>query len=180
MGRRKCLDDRRQHNSHFCLCHDGSDSRAAETQGNLTAYQTDFTVNEAVDVPTSTRRFPRNHKQKSAEAALAQAGEQFMWFGQHDPVPSETRQVLEAANCSAPYKPWDAPTFKKPDFREEEMNFLDGPAAKYRTAPSDSIFSCFLLFWEYLDSCLEGNLTMFYSTTTLVNLLTIYNYCMLW
>uniref|UniRef100_A0A3B4UTQ5 Testis expressed 36 n=1 Tax=Seriola dumerili TaxID=41447 RepID=A0A3B4UTQ5_SERDU len=68
--------------------------------GNFTAYQTDFMVKRAVNVPTSTRRFPRNHKQKSAEAALAQAEEQFMWFGRHDSDLSETLKVLAATNCS--------------------------------------------------------------------------------
>ncbi|XP_071336441.1 testis-expressed protein 36 isoform X1 [Trachinotus anak] len=105
VGRRKCTDDRRQHNSHFCLCHDGADSGTAEGGGNLTAYQTDFMVKQAVNVPTGTRRFPRNHKQKSAEAAIAQAGEQFMWFGRHDSHLSDTLKVLAATNCSVPSKP---------------------------------------------------------------------------
>uniref|UniRef100_A0A3B4Y110 Testis expressed 36 n=1 Tax=Seriola lalandi dorsalis TaxID=1841481 RepID=A0A3B4Y110_SERLL len=93
-----------QHNSHFCLCHDGADGGTAEAGGNFTAYQTDFMVKRAVNVPTSTRRFPRNHKQKSAEAALAQAEDQFMWFGRHDSDLSETLKVLAATNCSAPSK----------------------------------------------------------------------------
>ncbi|XP_026211804.1 testis-expressed protein 36 isoform X2 [Anabas testudineus] len=102
VGRKKCLDDRRQHNSHFCLCHDGADGTTEESKGNFTAYQTDFKVKQAVHVPASTRRFPRNHKQKSAEAALAQTGEQFMWFGRHDSALSETLQVLAATNLSKP------------------------------------------------------------------------------
>uniref|UniRef100_A0A3Q3JYH7 Domain of unknown function with conserved HDNR motif domain-containing protein n=2 Tax=Monopterus albus TaxID=43700 RepID=A0A3Q3JYH7_MONAL len=101
VGRRKCLDDHRQHNSHFCLCHDGANNSTEETGGNLTAYQADFIVKHAVNVPTSTRLFPRNHKQKSEEAALAQAGEQFMWFGRHDSDSSETTEMLAAANRSA-------------------------------------------------------------------------------
>ncbi|XP_044070576.1 testis-expressed protein 36 [Siniperca chuatsi] len=105
VGRRKCLDDHRQHNSHFCLCHDGADSSTEKTGGSIKVYQTDFMVKQAVNVPTSTRRFPRNHKQKSAEAALAQAGEPFMWFGRHDSDLSETLQVLAATNYSAPSKP---------------------------------------------------------------------------
>ncbi|XP_070772769.1 testis-expressed protein 36 [Enoplosus armatus] len=102
VGRRKCLDDHRQHNSHFCLCHDGADSSTEETGGNIKVYQTDFM---AVNVSASTRRFPRNHKQKSAEAALAQTVEPFMWFGRHDSDLSETLQVLAATNNSAPSKP---------------------------------------------------------------------------
>ncbi|KAE8280744.1 Testis-expressed protein 36 [Larimichthys crocea] len=105
VGRRKCLDDHRQHNSHFCLCHDGADNSTEQTRGNITNYQTDFMVKQAVNGPTSTRRFPRNHQQKSAEAALAQAGEQFMWFGRHDSDFSDTLQVLAATNYSAPSKP---------------------------------------------------------------------------
>lgn len=115
VGRKKCLDDRRQHSSHFCLCHDGGDSSTEEAGGNFTAYQTDFRVKQAVNVPASTRRFPCSHKQKSAEAALAQAGEQFMWFGRHDSDLSETLQVLAATNCSTSSKPWDTLTFKALD-----------------------------------------------------------------
>ncbi|XP_042290026.1 testis-expressed protein 36 [Thunnus albacares] len=101
VGRRKCLDDYRQHNSHFCLCHDGADGSAEDTRTDLAAYRTDFMVEQAVNVPTNTRRFPRNHKRKSEEAALAQAGEQFMWFGRHDSHLSETLEVLAATNCPA-------------------------------------------------------------------------------
>ncbi|XP_037637305.1 testis-expressed protein 36 [Sebastes umbrosus] len=72
VGRRKSPDDHRQHNSHFCMCHDGDRSSPVENGGNITVHQTDFTVKQAVNIPTSNRKFPRNHKQKSAEAALAQ------------------------------------------------------------------------------------------------------------
>ncbi|XP_042357490.1 testis-expressed protein 36 [Plectropomus leopardus] len=102
VGRRKCLDHRQQNNSHFCLCYDGAYSSPKET---ITVHQADFKVKQAVNVPTSTRRFPRNHKLKSAEAALAQAGEQFMWFGRHNSDLSETLQVLAATNRSALAKP---------------------------------------------------------------------------
>ncbi|XP_041804032.1 testis-expressed protein 36 [Chelmon rostratus] len=84
VGRRKILDDHRQQSSHFCLCHDGADNSPEGPGGNATVCQADFMVKQAVNGPISTRRFPRNHKQKSAEAALAQTGEQFMWFGRHD------------------------------------------------------------------------------------------------
>ncbi|XP_030012514.1 testis-expressed protein 36 [Sphaeramia orbicularis] len=82
VGRRKCLDGLSQHNSHFCLCPDGADSGSGEKRANFTIHQTDYQVMQADNVPTSNRRFPRNHLQKSAEAALAQAGEHFMWFAQ--------------------------------------------------------------------------------------------------
>lgn len=50
----------------------------------MSVYKADFSVKQAMDnVPGSGRRFPRNHRQKSAEAASAQM-EQFMWFGRHD------------------------------------------------------------------------------------------------
>ncbi|XP_049456631.1 testis-expressed protein 36 [Epinephelus fuscoguttatus] len=108
VGRRKCLDHRQQNISHFCLCHDGAHSSPEETGGNVTVHQSDFTVKQAANVPASTRqflRFPRNHKLKSEEAALAQAGEQVMWFGRHDSDLSEPLSVLAATNCSAPAKP---------------------------------------------------------------------------
>ncbi|KAK2921763.1 hypothetical protein Q8A73_001248 [Channa argus] len=101
VGRRKCLDERRQHNSHFCLCDGGGDPTAEEATEYVTAYQSDFQVKPAVNVPSSTRRFPRNHKQKSAEAAFAQTGERFMWFGRHDSGHLETPHMLAAVNLSA-------------------------------------------------------------------------------
>ncbi|XP_070696562.1 testis-expressed protein 36 [Pempheris klunzingeri] len=102
VGRRKCSDDHRQHNSHFCLCHDGADGSAQETAGNITGHQTEFVAGNG---RTSTRRFPRSHQQRSAEAALARAGEQFLWFGRHDSDHSESLQVLAATNCSGTSKP---------------------------------------------------------------------------
>ncbi|XP_069548691.1 testis-expressed protein 36 [Brachyistius frenatus] len=102
VGLRKCPHDRRQQNSHFCLCHSAAGSSTEQTQGNLSAYKNDFTVKVDVRVPTRNRRFPRDHKHKSAEAALAQAEERFMWFGRDDSNFSETLQVLAATNCSAP------------------------------------------------------------------------------
>ncbi|XP_030604388.1 testis-expressed protein 36 [Archocentrus centrarchus] len=104
VGRRKCPDDRRQHISHFCLCHGGTDNSTEETGGNLTAYQSGFMVKEG-DSASRNRRFPRNHRLKSAEAALAQAREPFMWFGRDDSDHSDTLRVLAANNYSAPSKP---------------------------------------------------------------------------
>ncbi|KAI9535520.1 hypothetical protein NQZ68_003074 [Dissostichus eleginoides] len=101
VGLRKSLDDPRQQHSHFCLSHDGAYSSSEETEGNMSVQHTDFTVKQVVNVPTSTRRFPHNHKQKAAEAAL----EDFMWFGRHDLNVSETLQVLAATNCSTPSRP---------------------------------------------------------------------------
>ncbi|XP_029963102.1 testis-expressed protein 36 [Salarias fasciatus] len=97
VGRRKCLDDRRQQNSHFCLCHRGADSNADDARPSLSAYQADFKAKASVDLPTGARRFTHNHRQKSAEAALARAGEQFFWFGRDDSALQETLEVLAAA-----------------------------------------------------------------------------------
>lgn len=103
-GRRKPPDDLRQHNSHFRLC-DGADSRIEETTSST--YRNDFTSMVTGDaVPNRMRRFPRNHKLRSEQAAKAQAGEQFMWFGQ-DTANSNIGESLEvlAATChSAPAK----------------------------------------------------------------------------
>ncbi|XP_028279831.1 testis-expressed protein 36 [Parambassis ranga] len=104
VGRRKVPDHPREHISHFSLDHRGAEISAEEPRGNLSAYQADFIAKAADDVPTSTRRFPHNHQQRSAEAALAQAGEQFMWFGRHDSDLSDTLEVLAAANHSAPFR----------------------------------------------------------------------------
>ncbi|KAM4590846.1 testis-expressed protein 36-like isoform 2-T2 [Odontesthes bonariensis] len=105
VGLRKCPDDRRQNNSHFCLCQVGAESSTEETKRNLTAYQSDFAAMTSINVPNRARRFPHNHKLRSAEAASAQAGEQFMWFGRDNLGSSETLEVLAATNCSATSKP---------------------------------------------------------------------------
>ncbi|XP_068597735.1 testis-expressed protein 36 [Brachionichthys hirsutus] len=83
VGRRKCFDHRRQHISHFCLCHDNG---SEETKGHVTVYQADFKEKQATFCGPSgnNRRFPHNHQLKSAKAAAARAGEQFMWFGRYD------------------------------------------------------------------------------------------------
>uniref|UniRef100_A0A3Q3BP45 Testis expressed 36 n=2 Tax=Kryptolebias marmoratus TaxID=37003 RepID=A0A3Q3BP45_KRYMA len=98
LGRRKSPDDFTQHYSNFCLCDGGADSSIEETNGNLSTYRKDFTPMAAVDVPNRTRRFPRNHKLRSEEAAKAQAEEQFMWFGQDDANIRKSLEVL-AATC---------------------------------------------------------------------------------
>ncbi|XP_075931991.1 testis-expressed protein 36 isoform X1 [Anarhichas minor] len=105
VGLRKCLGEHSQQNTLFCLCDDGAYSSPEGTGRNITVHQADFTMKQAVNVPTGNRRFPRNHKQKSAEAALSQAGETFLWFGRHDSNHSETLQARAATNCSAPSQP---------------------------------------------------------------------------
>ncbi|XP_056148375.1 testis-expressed protein 36 [Lampris incognitus] len=81
LGRRKFPDDRRQHNSHFSLAHEGAVGGPGETTLSLTAYQTDYEAKQGEEAAASKRRFPHNHQRKSMEAAAAQAAEQFMWFG---------------------------------------------------------------------------------------------------
>ncbi|KAM8859413.1 testis-expressed protein 36 isoform 2-T2 [Spinachia spinachia] len=105
VGRRKFLLHRhRQRNPHF-LWHDGADGGPEATGRNVTVHQTDFTVKQAADAPTGNRRFPRDHKLKSAEAALSQGGETFLWFGRLDSKHSETLQGQAATDCSAPSEP---------------------------------------------------------------------------
>ncbi|XP_071388789.1 testis-expressed protein 36 [Centroberyx affinis] len=105
VGRRKCLDDHRQHDSHFCLCHDGAGGGSGGTRGNFTASQTECVDRQGVEVAASASRFPHNHQQRSAEAAAAQAEGTFMWFGRHDSDLSEPLGLLAATNCSAPSIP---------------------------------------------------------------------------
>ncbi|XP_028324736.1 testis-expressed protein 36 [Gouania willdenowi] len=92
VGRKRCPDDRRQHNSHFFIGQEGSDSRAEMTGGSFTIYQADFMEKQAVDCPSASRRFPHNHHEKSAKASFAQAKEQFMWFGKDGSDPSSVKE----------------------------------------------------------------------------------------
>ncbi|XP_056465582.1 testis-expressed protein 36 isoform X2 [Gadus chalcogrammus] len=103
LGRKKCPDDHRQHNSHFCLCHDDPVAVSwPSTAGDLTAYQTEGLVRKDQAEAVTNRRFPRSHQERSAEAAAAQAREPaFMWFGRHDSEDSVPLGVLAATNCLA-------------------------------------------------------------------------------
>ncbi|XP_062863632.1 testis-expressed protein 36 isoform X2 [Trichomycterus rosablanca] len=86
LGRRKCLDDRRQHNSHFVLCHDDNMSAVEMRRMNHSAHQTDHTpkLNTESTSGTHSRRFPKNHKERSQQAAFDHTGECFMWFGRNN------------------------------------------------------------------------------------------------
>ncbi|KAI5616672.1 testis-expressed protein 36, partial [Silurus asotus] len=101
LGRKKCLDDRRQHNSHFCFCHDNN---PGEVQfGKHSLYQTDFLPQQSTESTEGTqnrRRFPRNHLEQSRQAAMAQDEEQFMWFGRHDLNQRTPLSVLADSNLS--------------------------------------------------------------------------------
>lgn len=148
VGRRKCLDEQR--NSH--LCHDGASGIPGGTGKNLTIHQTDFTTKQAANVPTGTRRFPSSHKQKSAAAALSQAGETFLWFGRLDSDHSDTLQVLAATNCSAPSKAWDGNGRHVELARRRRGSRANRLAVQLSNKKTelemwDSIFSCFLELW---------------------------------
>ncbi|XP_077960796.1 testis-expressed protein 36 isoform X1 [Gasterosteus aculeatus] len=104
VGRRKFLHHHRQQNPHL-LCHLGADGGPEATERSVTVHQTDFTAKRAADVATGYRRFPRDHKQKSAEAASSHGGETFLWFGRLDSKRSEALRVQAAPGCSAPSEP---------------------------------------------------------------------------
>ncbi|XP_053365822.1 testis-expressed protein 36 [Clarias gariepinus] len=104
LGRKKCLDDRRQHKSHFCLCHDGSVCAVSLGSRDNSIYQSDFLTQqntESTEGTQGSRRFPRNHLKKSQQAAKAQAEERYMWFGRHDMNRRIPLSVLAAANLSS-------------------------------------------------------------------------------
>lgn len=98
LGRKKCLDERRQHNSHFCLCH--HDTPLGSEKRDHSAYQTDFLPKQETEATgaTITRRFPRNHSARSQMNAAAQAGECFMWFGKHNSKEHISLSVLATSN----------------------------------------------------------------------------------
>ncbi|XP_062319719.1 testis-expressed protein 36 [Osmerus eperlanus] len=107
LGRKKCLDERRQQNS-SCLRNHGDVNGSGMTKGDFSAYHTDYP--DSLSSGSATfRRFPRNHLEKSTAAASALEAESFMWFGRHDldhPLPLG---VLGATNCSSTSKTKDYP-----------------------------------------------------------------------
>ncbi|KAL6102000.1 tex36 [Pungitius sinensis] len=116
VGRRKFLHHR---SDPHLLCHDGADGGPDATGRSATVHRADFTAKQAVGVPTGNRRFPRDHKQRSAEAAPSHGGGTFLWFGRLDSKRSETLQVqaaaaaaAAAADCSAPPEPLNSDIFR--------------------------------------------------------------------
>ncbi|XP_054655394.1 testis-expressed protein 36 [Dunckerocampus dactyliophorus] len=97
-GRRKCPSEVSLHRSHFCLCQ--GPAMVANT-----VYQADFATQPTDDVPTGARRFARDHKNKCEEAALAQGGGDFMWFGQHNRAERVSMEVLGFANLKTSIRP---------------------------------------------------------------------------
>ncbi|XP_061601132.1 testis-expressed protein 36 [Cololabis saira] len=99
VGRRKCPDYRSEHNSQLSLCQD----EASNGNGGTSVYQKDFKEKAAANVDHRTRRFSRNHKLRSEEAAL-ETKEQFMWFGRGSSDVKETSEV-----STVPSKPLKYP-----------------------------------------------------------------------
>lgn len=103
-GRKKCLDEHRQHNSHFYLCHydDDTSSPVSTARWDRSAYRTDFLPKQETEGREDTlrRRFPRDHSARSQTNATAQAGECFMWFGRADSTQHTPLSVLAATNLS--------------------------------------------------------------------------------
>ncbi|XP_065111638.1 testis-expressed protein 36 [Paramisgurnus dabryanus] len=99
LGRKKCLDERRQHNSHFRLCQQHNTLLGSGKQDHST-YQTDFLPKQETEATGATiaRRFPKNHLARSQMNASAQAGECFMWFGKHDCYQHTSLSVLANSN----------------------------------------------------------------------------------
>ncbi|KAJ8360190.1 hypothetical protein SKAU_G00167150 [Synaphobranchus kaupii] len=106
LGRKKYLGEKREHNSNFCLSHDGT-ARNDCTEG-FSAYQTDYRGCQETE-GTHRRRFPRNHLESSRGAA-AQADANFMWFGRHDSKNCTSLGVLAATNISCLQNPGGAPS----------------------------------------------------------------------
>ncbi|KAJ8250299.1 hypothetical protein COCON_G00222210 [Conger conger] len=106
LGRKKYLGEKRQHNSHFCLSHEGK-PRHDWTEG-FSAYQTDYQGCQETE-GTHSRRFPRNHLERSRGAA-ARADASFMWFGRHDSKHCTPLGVLAGANLSCLQHPGGTPT----------------------------------------------------------------------
>lgn len=99
LGRKKCLDERRQHNSHFRLCQQHTTLLGSGRQDHST-YQTDFLPKQETEATEATiaRRFPKNHLARSQMNASSQAGECFMWFGKHDSYQHTSLSVLANSN----------------------------------------------------------------------------------
>ncbi|KAK2879096.1 hypothetical protein QQF64_010762 [Cirrhinus molitorella] len=103
-GRKKCLDERRQHNSHFYLCHyyDDTLGPVSTAKWDHSAYRANFLPKQKTEGREDTlrRRFPRDHSARSQMNGTAQAGECFMWFGRDDSNQHTPLSVLAATNLS--------------------------------------------------------------------------------
>ncbi|XP_052000949.1 testis-expressed protein 36 [Xyrauchen texanus] len=103
VGRKKCLDERRQHNSHYCLCH--RNTLVESGKWDHSAYDIDFLSKQETEcTDVLKRRFPRNHSSRSQINAAAHTGECFMWFGRADSNQHTPLSVLAEANHSVTAK----------------------------------------------------------------------------
>lgn len=103
LGRKKCLEEHRQHNTHYCLCHHYDTlNPVSAAQWENSAYRTDFLPKQETEGMKDPirRRFPRDHSARSQMNATAQAGESFMWFGRDDSDQYTPLSVLAATNHS--------------------------------------------------------------------------------
>ncbi|KAJ8391824.1 hypothetical protein AAFF_G00085960 [Aldrovandia affinis] len=99
LGRKKFQGDVSQHSSHFRLRHDGTTGTAGEHAEGFSAYQADYRGRQETESPRS-KRFPRNHLERSRMAAVALEDAGFMWFGRHDSNHRTPLHVLAATNSS--------------------------------------------------------------------------------
>ncbi|KPP62587.1 hypothetical protein Z043_119222 [Scleropages formosus] len=77
MGRKKFLDDRRQHNSDVSFLAQGDSSSLKDWRQSFPTYLSDYRGHGKTESP-GRRRFPRNHLERSKDAAV-QAIEDFMF-----------------------------------------------------------------------------------------------------
>ncbi|XP_060790340.1 testis-expressed protein 36 isoform X2 [Neoarius graeffei] len=105
-GRKKCMDDRRQHTSHFCFCDDDNVSAGSSGSRNHSTYQADFLPKQNTESAESTQqnhRFPKNHLEQSNKAAVTQSKETYMWFARDDMNQYIPLNVLAGANHSSAF-----------------------------------------------------------------------------
>nr|XP_023697617.1 testis-expressed protein 36 isoform X2 [Paramormyrops kingsleyae] len=95
LGRKKFLDERRQHNSHFTFGDRELDYPCKPSIG-LATYSSDCRGNQETET-ANRRRFPRNHLERS-NAMSAQTGGNLMWFGRHDSKERIPLSLLGATN----------------------------------------------------------------------------------
>ncbi|XP_035388594.1 testis-expressed protein 36 isoform X2 [Electrophorus electricus] len=102
LGRKKCVGDRQEYNSHISLCHDGGVSAVCPSTRDHSAYQRDPQPRQGAETSggPNARRFPRSHLQRTHRAATVQDREGYMWFGRHDLERHIPLNVLAAANHS--------------------------------------------------------------------------------
>ncbi|XP_018604915.1 testis-expressed protein 36 [Scleropages formosus] len=104
LGRKKFLDDRRQHNSDVSFLAQGDSSSLKDWRQSFPTYLSDYRGHGKTESP-GRRRFPRNHLERSKDAAV-QAIEDFMWFGRNDSIHLIPLSVLSATHWHVGKNPW--------------------------------------------------------------------------